>query len=431
MWGDATLLFALFLVNGLFAMSEIAVLSARRARLLQLADAGQAGAARALALSEEPTRFLSTVQVGITGIGILSGAVGEYAIADRLTASLAQVPALAPYAPTLSLVAMVLVLTYVSLIVGELVPKRLGLTHPERIATLVARPMNVLASAGRPLVYLLSRSTDAVLAILRVSMKKAPAVSPEEITVLMEQGTREGVFHRAERDIVANVLHLDGRQVGAVLTPRSDIAYLDLTRSAAANHAVFTSTSHGILPLCRGGLDHVVGFVRSTDVLGAVLRGEGTELERLASPPLFVPRTISLMALLQQFKQTHLQIALVVDEFGSIAGLVSLTDVTTAIVGELPETPETDPDIVVRADGTLLVDGGVEIAELERRLAATLCDEEADRHYHTLGGLTMDVLGRIPKVGDTFEREGHHFEVVDMDGHRVDRLLVSPTRTVH
>jgi putative hemolysin len=425
MFVDITLLLGLFLLNGVFAMSEIALISARRSRLLQLAAGGQAGASRALLLSEDPTRFLSTVQVGITCIGILSGAVGEYAIADRLRVWIEQVPLLAPHAATLSLVAMVAVLTYVSLIVGELVPKRLGLTHPERIASLVARPMTLLASAGRPLVYVLSRTTDAILAVLRVSRVKAPAVTPEEIKVLMEQGAEEGVFDRAERDLVANVLHLDDRQVGAVLTPRAEIVFLDVLRPPAENQAIFAASPHGVLPLCRGGLDDVIGFVRSTDMLAMVLRGRETDLARVASPPLFVPTTVTLMALLQQFKQTHLPIALVVDEFGSVAGLVSLTDVTTAIVGDLPAAPDVDPDVVTRADGTLLVDGGVEIHQLARRLDATLADAEP-RHYHTLGGLAMDVLGRIPRVGDLFERAGHRFEIVDMDGNRVDRLLVTP-----
>lgn len=429
MLSDVLLLLGLIVLNGVFAMSEIALVGSRRARLARLAETGDAGAARALELAKDPTRFLATVQVGITSIGILSGAFGEVAIAERVEVFLQGIPVLAPYAPTLALLSMVLVLTYVSLIVGELVPKRLGLTNPERIAALVARPMSAVAAAGRPIVFVLSRSTDAVLALLRLSRVKVPAVTLEEIRVLMAEGAQEGVFHPAEQALVANVMHLDERQAGAVLTPRSDVAFLDADRSLDANRETLASSPHTVLPLCRGGLDQVVGFVRSSDVLAAVLRGEPIDLGRLALPALFVPRTVSLMALLQQFRQTRLPLALVVDEFGSVVGLVSLTDVTAAIIGDPPATEQgTDPDVVERPDGSLLVDGGVEIERLAQRLGGRQLDDTEDRHYHTLGGLAMSVLGRVPRVGDTFDRAGHRFEVVDMDGNRVDRVLVVPAR---
>jgi putative hemolysin len=423
---EIAFLFALILVNGVFAMSEIALVSSRRARLAQLAEAGNSGAARALELAKDPTRFLSTVQVGITSIGILSGAVGEAAIADRLRVVYASVPILAPYAPTLALVSMVVVLTYVALIFGELVPKRLGLTRPEKIAAFVAGPMSALAALGRPLVYLLSASTDLVLTMLRVSRSKAPAVTPEEIKILMTEGAQEGVFHQVERDLVANVLHLDERRVGAVLTPRSEVVVLDVEGTTAENHAALMAGPHAVLPLCRGGLDDVIGFVRVTDVLASMLRNESTGFEQLAAPPLFVPRTVTLMALLQQFKQTRLPVALVVDEFGSVVGLVSLTDVTAAIVGELPETGDDDPAFVPRADGSLLVDGGVEIDRLEDRLVVDGLIDDDQPDVHTLGGLAMALLGRVPKVGDVFDRAGQRFEIVDMDGNRVDRVLITP-----
>ena len=426
---DALLLLGLIVVNGVFAMSEIALVSSRRARLGKLAAAGDAGAVRALELAADPTRFLSTVQVGITSIGILSGAVGELAIAERIEAVLLGVPVLAPHAQTLALIAMVAILTYVSLIVGELVPKRLGLTSPERIAARVARPMMILATIGRPIIFLLSRSTDAVLAVLRLSRVKAPAVTSEEVRVLMAEGAQEGVFHRTQQDLVSNVLHLVDRQVGAILTPRSEVSFLDAEVPVADHRDTLTSSRHVVLPLCRGGLDDVIGFVRTTDILAALLRGQEVDLERLASPPLFVPRTVSLMALLQQFKQTHLPVALVVDEFGSVVGLVSLTDVTAAIVGDLPETSDTDQSLVERPDGSLLVDGGVDVERLARHLGTRLLNEREERQCHTLGGLAMFALGRVPKVGDVFERDGHVLEVVDMDGNRVDRILVTPARS--
>jgi putative hemolysin len=423
---DLLLLLGLILLNGIFAMSEIALVSSRRARLMRLVESGQKGAARALELSADPTKFLSTVQVGITSIGILSGAVGESAIADRIRGPIAAVPLLAPYASSLALLIMVVVLTYVALILGELVPKRLGLTQPERIASLVAGPMSTLAAIGRPLVFILSKSTEVILTLLRISKVKQPAVSIEEIKIMMAEGTAEGVFEKTEQDLVTNVLNLDERHVAAVLTPRSDVIFLDANLTFEENHAALSTSPHSVLPLCRGHLDDVVGFVRSTEILSRVLRGARVDLVAMASPPLFVPRTVTLMALLQQFRQTHLPVALVVDEFGGVAGLVSLTDVTASIVGELPDTVDEDPAVVQRQDGTLLVDGALELDQLEQRLKTGLLKDDDRRHYHTLGGLAMFALGRIPRVGDTFERSGHTFEIVDMDGNRVDRVLVTP-----
>lgn len=425
MFLDLALLLGLILLNGVFAMSEIALVSARRQRLVQLVEAGQLGAERALELSSDPTRFLSTVQVGITSIGILSGAVGESAIADRLRVVFESVPGLAPYAPTLALASMVAMLTYVSLILGELVPKRLGLTAPERVAAFVAGPMMTLATIGRPIVFLLSRSTNLVLALSGVSRIKPQAITVEEIKGMMEQATEEGVFERAEQELVANVLHLDDRHAAAVLTPRSDVVFLDVEQPFDANRRTLVDSPHTIMPVCRGGLDDVIGLVRSRDILASVLEGEPVDFKALCAPALFVPRTVTLMALLQQFRQTHLPVALVVDEFGGVAGLVSLTDVTAAIVGELPAASGDDPAIVTREDGSLLVDGGVEIALLERRLDADLLEAGDRLHYHTSGGLAMFVLGRVPRVGDHFERAGYRFEVVDMDGNRVDRVLVA------
>jgi putative hemolysin len=425
---DITLLLGLIVLNGIFAMSEIALVSSRPARLAQLAERGQRGAARALELSADPTKFLSTVQVGITSIGILSGAIGELAIAERLRQVLESVPLVAPYAASLALVVMVVLLTYTSLILGELVPKRLGLVHPERVAALVAGPMTMLATIGRPIVFVLTKSTEAVLALLRVSKKKQPATSLEEIKVLMQQGAAEGVFEKTEEELVANVLNLDDRYVGAVLTPRSDVVFLDALLPFAENHDTLKSSPHTVLPLCRGSLEDVIGFVRSTDILKRLLEGTPIDLEAMASPPLYVPRTVTLMALLQQFRQSQLPVALVIDEFGGVTGLVSLTDVTAAIVGELPAYGDTDPAVVRRQDGSLLVDGTLEISQLERLLGRTLLDEDGRREYHTLGGLAMFVLGRVPRVGDIFERETYRFEVVDMDGNRVDRVLVASTQ---
>ncbi len=423
---DVLLLLLLIVLNGIFAMSEIAVVSSRRARLIQLAEDGSKGARHALTLASEPTRFLSSVQVGITSIGILNGAIGEGAIAARLRPALEQVPLLAPYADTLSLAIMVAALTYVSLIIGELVPKRLALIHPETIASAIARPMDVVAAVARPIIFLLSVSTDSILRLFRVRQAKQPGVTADEIRVMLEQGAEEGVFEPTEHELVTNVLNLDDRHVGAVLTPRSDIVYLDIRDSVVMLREKLREQPHSVLPLCDGSLDKVLGFVRSTKVLEQFLEQRQPDLPALAEPPLFVPETMTLMKLLEQFKRTHLPIALVVDEFGDVEGLVSFTDVISSIVGDLPTEPGEEPAIVQREDGSWLLDGAVDLDSALRTLVAEgVVSDEERQHFHTLGGLAMVALGRVPRTGDVFERGDYRFEVVDMDGNRVDRILAS------
>lgn len=423
---DVLLLLLLIVLNGIFAMSEIAVVSARRARLIQLSEDGSKGARHALTLASEPTRFLSSVQVGITSIGILNGAIGEGAIAARLRPALEQVPLLAPYADTLSLAIMVAVLTYVSLIIGELVPKRIALIHPETIASAIARPMDVVAGVTRPIVFLLSVSTDSILRLFRVRQAKQPGVTADEIRVMLEQGAEEGVFEPTEHELVTNVLNLDERHVGAVLTPRSDVVYVDIRDSVDTLREKLREQPHSVLPLCDGSLDKVLGFVRSTKVLEQFLERGEPDLPALAEPPLFVPETMTLMKLLEQFKRTHLPIALVVDEFGDVEGLISFTDVISSIVGDLPTEPGEEPAIVQREDGSWLLDGAVDLDTAVRTLEAEAIVSDEDRqHFHTLGGLAMVALGRVPRTGDVFERGDYRFEVVDMDGNRVDRVLAS------
>lgn len=426
MLADITLLLALIVMNGLFAMSEMAVVGSRRARLVQMAEGGRTGAERALTLSSEPTRFLSTVQVGITSIGILSGALGEATVASRLQRFFESIPALAPWANSLSIALMVVGLTYVSLIVGELVPKRLALTRPETIASFIARPMQWLAIAARPLIFLLSASTDGVLRLLRLRPSSAPAITMEEIKLLMEQGTEEGVFEPGEQELVSNVLNLDDRSVGAILTPRAEVVFLDLDDSIDETREKLRAHPRSVLPVCRDGLDHVTGFVRSTRVLEQLLSGRDLDVTAVMEAPLFVPGTMSLMKLLEHFRRTHLPVALVVDEFGGVDGLVSLTDVVSAIVGAMPGGVEAESSIVHREDGSWLIDGALDIDIVRQTLdAPRLGDDTGPEQYHTLGGLVMAALGRVPRTGDTFTRGGFRFEIVDMDGNRVDRVMVS------
>jgi putative hemolysin len=424
---DTAFLLALILANGALALSEIAIVSARRVRLAGMIEEGSAGAARALALAAEPTRFLSTVQVGITSIGILSGAIGEATLARPLQ-MVFEARGLDPdYAEPLSLGLIVIGLTYVSLILGELVPKRLALIRPERIASAIAAPMQMLARIGRPVVYVLSASTELVLTLLRLKQEAQTAVTVEEIRVLLEQSATEGVLEPGEQEMMTNVLNLDERNVGAILTPRSDVVFLDLRDSVERNRERIRKDLHDVLPVCDGSLDQVVGIVRARRLLAEVLAGRDVDLRAMAEPALFVPETISILQLIEEFRRTKLSAALVVDEFGGIEGFVSVSDVMTAILGTASLVAESDAAVVRREDGSWLLDGAIDLAALVRALGDdSLPEQDGEQQYHTLGGLAMAALGRVPRVGDVFERGRYRFEVVDMDGNRVDRVLAAP-----
>jgi putative hemolysin len=426
MWFDFGLIFFLIILNGLFAMSEMAIVSARKVRLGQLADKGSKGATKALELAQQPTHFLSTVQVGITSIAILSGALGERVISDHLQAYFITIPELAPYARELALASMVITITYLSLIVGELVPKRLALIHPESVAAFLARPMYLLSLAALPLVKLLSFSTDLALRLMGVRRPDEPTVTEEEIKVLLEQGTVEGVFERTEQQLVENILRLDDRKVGAIMTPRKDIVYLDIQKPFERNRQTIIDHPHWIIPLCNDGLDNIIGFVKTKDLLNRMLLGDKADLMELITPALFVPNSLSLMQVLEQFKKSHLHTALVVDEYGELDGLVSLSDILEAIVGDIPsETSSEEPQAVRREDGSWLVDGMLDIERLKELFDLAHLPEEQMGNFHTVGGFVMLRLGNVPKVTDVFEFEGLRFEVIDMDRNRVDKVLVT------
>lgn len=426
MWFDLGLILFLILMNGVFAMAEMAIVSARKVRLRQSAGKGSKGAAKAAELAEQPSRFLSTVQVGITSIGILSGALGERAIVDHLQTSLAAIPRLAPYAHEIALTAMVVAITYVSLIIGELVPKRLALLRPESIAAFFARPMHGLSLMTLPLVKFLSISTDLVLRIFGARRPDEPSVTEEEIKLLLEQATVEGIFEPAEQQLVENILRLDDRKVGAIMTPRKDIVHLDVHKPFERNRQTIIDHPHWIIPLCRDGLDNIIGFVKTKDLLNRMLSGEKPDLMELLTPALFVPNSLSLMQVLEQFKKSHLHTALVVDEYGELDGLVSLSDILEAIVGDIPsETGAEEPQAVRREDGSWLVDGMLDSDRLKDLFGLDELPEEQAGNFHTVGGFVMLRLGNVPKVTDWFEFEGLRFEVVDMDRHRVDKVLIT------
>jgi putative hemolysin len=423
---DLLLLLLLILLNALFAMSEIAVVSSRKARLQRMADDGLPGARSAMSLHDEPSGFLSTIQVGITTIGILSGIVGEGLLAAPLAVWLAQFGFIEPYAKGLAVAVVVALITYLSVVVGELVPKRLALLAPERIASVVARPMVWFARFSGPMVWLLSTSSNLLLRVFGARRNDDPPVTDDEIKVLMEQGAEAGVFHQSEQAIVSNVLRLDEQRIGAIMTPRMDIYAIDLDDGDEAVRRAIAESPHTRVVICRGGLEHILGVLRLGDLLRPALAGKPLDVERTMTPALYVPDTISTTQLLESFRRERVQFALIVDEYGDLQGLVSLTDVLTAIVGELPEQDDTSGDDVVRReDGSWLVDGSVGLERLKAALALETLPDEDEHSFHTVGGFAMHRLGRIPSVADHFEAAGFRFEVVDMDRNRVDKVLVA------
>jgi putative hemolysin len=420
---EVVVLLLLIVVNGVFAMSEIAVVSARKARLQQWAAEGSAQARSALELANSPNRFLSTVQVGITLIGVLAGAFGEATLAADLAAGLRRLPGLAAYSDVLALAVVVLGITYLSLVIGELVPKRLALQNPERIAAAVAVPMRTLSVIAFPLVRVLSVSTDAVLRLLGARPSQDPPVTEEELKLLIRQGTRAGVFEEAEQDMLTGVLQLGDRRVGALMTPRMEIVWLDVEDPPDAIREKIVRSGYSRYPVCQGSLDEVLGVVQVKDILVRYLAGEPIDLRSILVWPPFVPESAPAAAPLELFKESGLHMALVINEYGSLEGLVTLQDLLEEIVGEVEME---EPQIVRRQDGSWSLDGMLPIDEFKELFEIRELPGEPKGQYQTLGGFVMAYLGRIPDTGDVFHWGGMDFEVVDMDGRRVDRVVVRP-----
>jgi magnesium and cobalt exporter, CNNM family len=419
----------LIIINGLFAMSEIAIVSARKTRLQQWAEEGNSKARIALELANTPNQFLATVQIGITLIGILAGAFGGATIAREVAGILNNIPWLEAYSHPLSLVLVVLVITSLSLIVGELVPKRLALNNPERLATVVAIPMQMLSRVAYPAVQLLGLSTEFLLRALGMKPSTEPPVTEEEIRALIEQGTQAGMFEEAEQEMVERVFRLGDRRVGAVMTPRTEIVWLDREASAQAIRQTITESAHSRFLVADGSLDNVLGVVHAKDLLAHLLGEQVVDLAATLQQPLYVPESMRALKVLELFKQSGTHIALVIDEYGGIQGLVTPSDILEAIVGDLPEAGEqVEPLAVQREDGSWLLDGMLPVDEFKDLFDLDELPGEDQGIYQTLAGFVIMQLGRIPTAADHFEWEGLKIEVVDMDGNRVDKVLVTPTR---
>jgi putative hemolysin len=421
--GEVFFLLGLILLNGVFAMSEIALVTARKARLQVLVDQGDRGAQAALSLNEEPTRFLSTIQVGITSIGILSGIVGEAAFAAPLTHWLTSLGVDENPARIGATGFVVVIVTYFSIVLGELVPKRLGQIAAEAIARRMALPIRGLSVATKPFVRLLSGSTDLILRVFGAGVDSAQPVTEEEIHALIEEGSESGVIDEQERAMVRNVFRLDDRQIASLMTPRSGIVYIDLDDGPDENMRIVIDSEHSRFPVVRGGLREIVGVLSARQLLRQLARGEKPNFTSGAQAPVYVPESLTGMELLENFRASSAHMAVVVDEYGEIQGLVTPQDLLEAIAGEFKTPSVEDAWAVQRTDGSWLLDGLIPIPELKDRLDFVRVPEEEHGRYNTLSGMLMLLLGRLPHTTDVVDWEGWRFEIVDMDGRRIDKVL--------
>ncbi|WKL14944.1 hemolysin family protein [Comamonas testosteroni] len=424
---EIAILFALICLNGVFAMSEIALVTARKSRMQKLVDEGDSGAAAAIKLGEDPTRFLSTIQIGITSIGVLNGIVGEAALAGPLAVWMTESGMQAKTAGYVSTGLVVLLITYFSIVVGELVPKRLGQTHPEALARLISRPINFLALATKPFVWLLSASTRGLLKVLGVKESNGSVVTEEEIQAILVEGHTAGVIESQEHTMVRNVFRLDDRQIGSLMVPRSDVICLDIDASLEETLARVEQADHARFPVVRGDMNNIVGVLNARQWLTQALLNKSQQAlkDQPLQAALYVPETITGMELLDNFRTSDLHMAFVIDEYGEVQGIVTLQDLIEAITGEFqPRDPETSW-AVQREDGSWLLDGHIPVPELKDRLSLHTVPEEERGRYHTLSGMIMLLLGRVPTEADVVEWEDWRFEVVDMDGKTLDKVLAS------
>jgi putative hemolysin len=425
---DVALLVFLILLNGVFAMSEMALSASRKARLQVMLEAGEHGAATAIELHDKPTKYLSTVQIGITSIGVLNGIVGDAAFSQPLAAWLqGAFEPLSDKAAAYSATALVVVIiTFLTIIFGELVPKRIGQLFPETIARLVSTPMNWLSTATRPFVALLTMCTEATLRLLGVRSDAARGVTEEEIAASLEEGVDAGVIEHQEHQMVRNVFRLDERQIGSMMIPRAEITWLDAEAPLERTLAAMAEHKRTRYPVCRGDLSDVVGVLDAQALVPALARGEAPEIASLVTLPIFVPETLSGMELLEQFRVSDAELVFVVDEYGEVQGVITVRDVLEAITGEFVAPADDDAWAVPRGDGSWLFDGLIPVPELKDRLELKSLPEEDRGRYNTLAGMIMLLLGRLPRTADHAEWSGWRFEVVDMDGKRIDKVLAAP-----
>ncbi|ARP99065.1 hemolysin family protein [Pseudorhodoplanes sinuspersici] len=423
-WLELAIVVGLILLNGFFAMAELAIVSSRRIRLQQMADGGSAGAARALTLAENPGRFLSGVQVGITLIGILSGAYGGSTLGARLGQVLNEYPIFAPRGDEIAFIVVVIAITALSVVVGELVPKRIALLKPEPIASAVAGPLQILVLIARPLVWFLETSTALLLKLLRIPEKRSDGVTEEEVRIAIAEGTEAGVIDEVEEEMIHGVLALADSSVASVMVPRPDVYWIDLADDKEVIEREIADCPYSRIVVAReGDIGRPLGVLQKKDLVGDLVAGRGIQVEERLIEPVFVPETMPVLRLLETFKSTPVHIAFVVDEYGDFLGVATLNDVLEGIAGDLGEEHEQpSEDIVRRPDGSWLVDGRAPVSELLEKLKLP----EVDGEFHTAAGFALERLAHIPVECETFEIPGWRIEILDMDGKRIDKLLFVP-----
>ncbi|HXZ01041.1 MAG TPA: hemolysin family protein [Stellaceae bacterium] len=430
LWLQIVIVFLLILLNGFFAMAEMAVVSARKARLQHAADLGRGGARLALELKRDPGRFLSTVQIGITVIGVLASVLGGATLADTLAQWLQAMPgAIGTYATSIAFFSVVVLIAYFTLVLGELVPKRLALSRPEFIAARLSRLLQGLSAVARPIERLLSASTSLVLRLAPTRTGEPPPVTEEEITLMLREATAAGHFQAAETEMVQMVFRLGDRRVSAVMTPRTQVEWLDVTDSEEENRRKIRDSDYSRFPVVQGSPQQVLGVVQVKDLLTALLAGRPFDIKGAVKPPIYLPATVTALRALELFKKSGAPMALVVDEYGDFEGVVTLHDILQSLVGDIADPTDAESRAVVRRDdGSWLVDGMVTVDEIKDLTRLTQLPSEDSGDFQTLGGFMMARINRVPQVGDRIMVKGFRFEVVDMDGRRVDRVLVIPPK---
>ena len=422
---EIILLFSLIVINGVLAMSEVALLTSKRAKLSAMAARGKKSAEVAMRISEDPTQFLSTIQIGITSIGLLSGIVGESIFAKPLAIWLQSVGVLDGVADVSATVFVVLIVTYIAITVGELVPKRIGQSNPEQIATFIATPMLILSKATRPFVVVLTVTTNTLLRLFGIGKHKEATVTEDEIEAILDEGSVAGLIEDQERELVKNVFRLDDRKLGSLMVPRSEIVFVDINAPEAESFNLIAQSVRSRIPVCDGGLDSIIGVLTAKTALSTVARGEKLSLQENLDPPLYVPETLTGMDLLEQFKQSRTHIAFVVDEYGGLEGLVTIQDIFDTLIGEIVTEGEEATDPVQRDDGSWLFEGDTSIPEIKDCLGMDELPEQDKGRYHTVSGLILLLLGKMPVAGDSVILQDWKLEVVDMDGRRIDKILAT------
>ena len=419
------LLFALILINGLLAMSEVALLTSKRSKLQAMASRGKKSAASALKISQDPTQFLSTIQIGITSIGLLSGIVGESVFARPLAVWLETMGIPDGASDITATVLVVISVTYIAITIGELVPKRIGQSQPEVLASMVARPMLLLSMATKPFVLILSFTTNSVLRLFGIGKHKEATVTEDEIHAILDEGSVAGLIEDQERELVKNVFRLDDRRLGSMMVPRSEIVYLDIHSSAQENLTQIAKSARSRIPVCDGDLDSIIGVLSTKVALSKIAQGGKFDVRDDLEPPLYVPETLTGMDLLEQFKRSRAHMAFVVDEYGSLEGLVTLQDIFDSLIGEIATDGEEISEPVQRDDGSWLLEGDTPIHELRDYLGLEEVPEQDSGRYHTISGLILLLLGKMPVAGDSVLISGWKLEVVDMDGRRIDKIIAT------